>query len=167
MNCNEKECSSFTRSHFFQLPIEILGTNHISAESVKEIQEANDRFKPDVIAVELEQPKHYDVNGIECAVEQAYGEPVDIDIIHKEWLFFADETGITTDQTKDGRQGGQLLVVEKGQPAAKVGAKKEGISEREIQEQIKSTLAKLSGNNMQEIAVIASTHISNLLMIYM
>ena len=40
-----------------KLPIHILGTNHVSIQSVKDIENAYESFEPDIIAVELDQQR--------------------------------------------------------------------------------------------------------------
>jgi hypothetical protein len=46
---------------------------------------------------------------------EKYGEPVDIDVLHPDYILFGDETGCNTSQQKDGHEGGRKYLCGKDQ----------------------------------------------------
>jgi hypothetical protein len=46
---------------------------------------------------------------------EKYGELVDIEVLHPEYILFGDETGCNTSQQKDSHEGGRKFLCGKGQ----------------------------------------------------
>jgi hypothetical protein len=67
------------------------------------------------VARVLETPKFLDRSGNIVDKEDKFGEAVDIEILHPDYILFGDETGCNTSQKKDGHEGGKKFVVGRGQ----------------------------------------------------
>jgi hypothetical protein len=69
------------------------------------------------IAIRLPRPISMDEEGNvidDNNTCNAFGLPCDIEILHPDYVLFADETGCNTNQKKDGHYGGRKYVVERG-----------------------------------------------------
>ena len=66
------------------------------------------------IAIIRDVPVFTDRHGNEVEESEKFGEEQNIKITHPHYLLFADETGCSTSQKKDGHVGGQKYIVEKG-----------------------------------------------------
>lgn len=68
------------------------------------------------VAVQLDEPVAYDINGndVEINSKEQVGLPSTIRITKPSFILFADETGINTNQKKDGKVGGEKVIVPRG-----------------------------------------------------
>ena len=66
------------------------------------------------VARVLEYPVFTDISGKEVDESQRFGKKQDIEITHKQYILFADETGCNTSQKKDGHISGTKYIVERG-----------------------------------------------------
>ena len=66
------------------------------------------------IAIELAEHTFTDQYGNTTDEEGRFGLKQDIRVIHPSYILFADESGFSTSQKKDGHVGGQKFVVESG-----------------------------------------------------
>lgn len=66
------------------------------------------------VAVKLDKPVSNDIQGNVVTEDLQYGLPCDTEILHPDYILFADETGCNTNQKKDGHYGGTKYIVGRG-----------------------------------------------------
>jgi hypothetical protein len=74
-----------------------------------------DEFVAANVARALETPVFMDRLGNIVEEDQKFGESIDIEITHPDYILFGDETGCNTSQKKDGHEAGTKYVVARGQ----------------------------------------------------
>jgi hypothetical protein len=74
-----------------------------------------DEFVDANVARALDTPVFMDRLGNIVEEEKKFGEAIDIEITHPDYILFGDETGCNTSQKKDGHEAGTKYVVARGQ----------------------------------------------------
>src|SRR5688500_17788077 len=67
------------------------------------------------VATVQDVPVYQDINGNIVMEEEKYGELIDINIVHPEYILFANKTGLNTLSREDGHKGGTKFICGKGQ----------------------------------------------------
>ena len=66
------------------------------------------------VAIELQTPIFTDIDGNPVDEAERFGMKLKIKVTKPGWILFADESGFSTAQKKDGHVGGQRYIVERG-----------------------------------------------------
>jgi hypothetical protein len=73
-----------------------------------------DKFVDAGVACVRDTTVFLDRAGNTVAEEDQYGEAVNLEITHADYILFGDETGCNTSQKKDGHEAGTKCIVERG-----------------------------------------------------
>ena len=58
----------------------------------------------------MQTPEYQDINGKKADENERYGKLIDLEMLHPEYLLFADETGLNTSSKEDRNKGGTKFI---------------------------------------------------------